>query len=175
MTPTDQRDALIEFIKRIDKAPTHGHAENALTEAMNFIAAIESTPKPVAMPNDAEVICPECCHQFRAIPVEVQRLMLSAGFEPPFTASPKPLAEQRWISIKAKLPPDNIGVLVTDGTVVTAASYSHRYDLWSGHEWDGYEWEFYFDITAITHWMTLPPPPSSTQEETPNTKSEGGG
>jgi hypothetical protein len=34
------------------------------------------------------VICPECSHQFRAIPCDVQRLMLDAGFEPPFTAPP---------------------------------------------------------------------------------------
>ena len=40
-------------------------------------------------PNNAKVICPECAHQFRAIPVDVQRLMLDAGFEPPFTAAPQ--------------------------------------------------------------------------------------
>ncbi len=31
------------------------------------------------------VICPECVHQFRAIPVQVQQLMTSVGLEPPFT------------------------------------------------------------------------------------------
>jgi len=30
------------------------------------------------------VICPKCVHQFRAIPENVQRLMIDAGFEPPF-------------------------------------------------------------------------------------------
>lgn len=39
-------------------------------------------------PDDTKVICPGCCHQFRAIPVQVQQLMLAAGFEPPFTAAP---------------------------------------------------------------------------------------
>jgi len=39
--------------------------------------------------DDAKVICPACCHQFRAIPVQVQSLMLAAGFEPPFTAAPQ--------------------------------------------------------------------------------------
>ena len=34
--------------------------------------------------DNTKVICPACCHQFRAIPVQVQRLMLDAGFEPPF-------------------------------------------------------------------------------------------
>ena len=43
--------------------------------------------QPVA-PDDAEVICPGCAHQFRAIPVQVQRDMLAAGFEPPFLAPP---------------------------------------------------------------------------------------
>lgn len=39
-------------------------------------------------PDDGKVICPACCHQFRAIPVQVQRDMIAAGFEPPFTAPP---------------------------------------------------------------------------------------
>lgn len=41
-----------------------------------------------AKPNDDEVICPACTHAFRAIPVQVQKLMLDAGFEPPFVAAP---------------------------------------------------------------------------------------
>lgn len=41
-------------------------------------------------PNNDEVICPACCTQFRAIPVNVQRLLLDAGFEPPFKSAPKP-------------------------------------------------------------------------------------
>ena len=48
-------------------------------------------------PNDDHVICPACVNQFRAIPVNVQRLMLDAGFEPPFTTPPAaqpPLPEQ---------------------------------------------------------------------------------
>ena len=43
---------------------------------------------PVTANND-EVICPSCCHQFRAIPVGVQQLMLDAGFEPPFKHPPQ--------------------------------------------------------------------------------------
>jgi hypothetical protein len=39
--------------------------------------------------DDTKVICPACVHQFRAIPVQVQSLMLAAGFEPPFTAAPQ--------------------------------------------------------------------------------------
>lgn len=44
---------------------------------------------PTKEPNNDEVICPACVHQFRAIPVNVQKLMLDAGFEPPFTEAPK--------------------------------------------------------------------------------------
>ena len=47
-------------------------------------------PEPVE-PNNDEVICPNCVHQFRAIPQNVQRLMLDAGFEPPFKAQPEPV------------------------------------------------------------------------------------
>lgn len=43
---------------------------------------------PGDYPDDTKVICPGCCRQFRAIPVQVQQLMLAAGFEPPFTAAP---------------------------------------------------------------------------------------
>lgn len=42
---------------------------------------------PVA-PNNDEVICPACAHQFRAIPVNVQQLLLSLGAEPPFVHPP---------------------------------------------------------------------------------------
>ena len=55
----------------------------------------EPQGEPVASATSC-VICPKCCHQFRAIPQDVQRLMLDAGFEPPFTHPPqqrKPLAE----------------------------------------------------------------------------------
>lgn len=45
-----------------------------------------------AAPNPDEVICPHCCHQFRAIPVQVQQLLLGAGIEPPFTEPPKAAA-----------------------------------------------------------------------------------
>lgn len=55
-------------------------------------------------PNDAEVICPKCVHQFRAIPVQVQRLMLMAGFEPPFTEPPAdgPARTQEQLSDRAR-------------------------------------------------------------------------
>ena len=51
----------------------------------------EQQAEPVA--DGDKVICPACCHQFRAIPETVQTLMLHAGFEPPFTTAPKQQAE----------------------------------------------------------------------------------
>ena len=45
-------------------------------------------------PSNNDVICPRCCAQFRAIPVNVQQLMLDAGFEPPFTHPPTAPAQQ---------------------------------------------------------------------------------
>lgn len=40
------------------------------------------------VPNNDEVICPRCFHGFRAIPVNVQTLLLAAGYEPPFLLVP---------------------------------------------------------------------------------------
>lgn len=38
-------------------------------------------------PNNEHIICPKCAQQFRAIPVQVQQLLLKAGLKPPFTDS----------------------------------------------------------------------------------------
>lgn len=54
--------------------------------------------------NDEEVICPACCAQFRAIPVNVQRLMLDAGFEPPFVAAPPAQPAQPLTLVQATAP-----------------------------------------------------------------------
>ena len=59
----------------------HNDTVDAIQEAKAYLAAPEQSE-----PNNDEVICPNCCTQFRAIPVNVQQLMLDAGFEPPFTA-----------------------------------------------------------------------------------------
>lgn len=48
-----------------------------------------AAPLPDGLATNAdEVICPNCAHQFRAIPENVQSLLLASGHEPPFTASP---------------------------------------------------------------------------------------
>ena len=54
--------------------------------------------EPVADGN--KVICPACCHQFRAIPTAVQTLMLNAGFEPPFVTTPA--AQRPWQGMTPK-------------------------------------------------------------------------
>ncbi len=66
--------------------------EQSMKFALETIAAGECTD-PAAMArvalepevaDNTKVICPNCVHQFRAIPVQVQQLMLSVGLEPPF-------------------------------------------------------------------------------------------
>jgi hypothetical protein len=81
----------------------------------DWLAAWEARGRASAQPDsmhstrsdDTKVICPECCHQFRAIPVQVQRLMLDAGFEPPFAAKPAPVTAEGWIPISDQQPPFN--------------------------------------------------------------------
>jgi NTP pyrophosphatase (non-canonical NTP hydrolase) len=41
------------------------------------------------MPDNDEVICPKCAEQFRAIPVNIQKTLVAAGFAPPFLDIPK--------------------------------------------------------------------------------------
>jgi hypothetical protein len=66
----------------------HQEQTRPIQRTIDAIAALDAALAAPASPNNAEVICPKCCHQFRAIPVDVQRLMLDAGFEPPFTEAP---------------------------------------------------------------------------------------
>jgi hypothetical protein len=56
-------------------------------------AALEAKDEPEI--NLDHVICPNCVHQFRAIPKNVQRLMLDASFEPPFTTPP----QRTWVGL----------------------------------------------------------------------------
>lgn len=53
----------------------------------HFAAAPAAPAVPDGVPDTSLVICPNCCTQFRAIPQDVQRLMIDAGFEPPFVAA----------------------------------------------------------------------------------------
>lgn len=65
------------------------------------IAALRETlaqPEQEPVADGNKVICPACCHQFRAIPTAVQTLMLNAGFEPPFVTPPEAQPEQEPVA-----------------------------------------------------------------------------
>ena len=85
-------------------------ADNAMRELVAEIASFEQPQPKQSEPNNDEVICPNCCTQFRAIPVNVQQLMLAAGFEPPFTAPP--LREPEQSEPDWKKPPEYVPPLV---------------------------------------------------------------
>jgi hypothetical protein len=60
----------------------HGETNNTVTQCEAALAMLEAMQpvSPVEANND-HVICPQCCHQFRAIPVNVQeerRVLLEA-------------------------------------------------------------------------------------------------
>ena len=75
----DMLAADAQEIDELKKKVTH---EKALGD-IHFAECIRLGEQQVAVahePNNDEVICPQCCAQFRAIPVNVQGLMLAAGF-----------------------------------------------------------------------------------------------
>jgi hypothetical protein len=86
MTPQEREvmqmalDAMLNFPDDI--------SDDMLESIKALRAALATEQEPVEADND-KVICPSCCHQFRAIPVNVQQLMIDVGFEPPFTAPPQ--------------------------------------------------------------------------------------
>lgn len=57
------------------------------------LAECRAASKPAQEPDPDKVICPNCCHQFRAIPVSVQQILLNLGCEPPFMGTPEPAQE----------------------------------------------------------------------------------
>lgn len=68
-----------------------------------------------------------------------------------------------WIKITEQKPPFGIGIMITNGNIVTCAEAEDcKYDViyFHGHEFGGYEWEWDFDWKSITHWAELPKPPS---------------
>jgi hypothetical protein len=72
------------------------------------------------------------------------------------------MSDSPWVSVNDRLPEKDVGVLVTDGNVVTAARMCrNRFGVieLDGHCFGGYEWEFYFGDEDVTHWMSLPLPP----------------
>ena len=68
-----------------------------------------------------------------------------------------------WTPFSKQLPPEGLGVLITDGVQITCAEleiWSDGLHWWRGHGFDGYEWEFnFFDQNGgrgLTHWAHLP-------------------
>jgi hypothetical protein len=92
-----QRQAL-EMAQEVMRS-WQGQAPVGFNEAFQAVNQALEQPEPVQEPvaDSDKVICPACCHQFRAIPGNVQRLMLDAGFEPPFTTPPAQPAA--WVDL----------------------------------------------------------------------------
>ena len=66
----------------------HFWAWNGWNAALAASPPQEAQPdEPKVEPDNTCVICPQCCNQFRAIPVQVQHLLLDAGYAPPFMIS----------------------------------------------------------------------------------------
>ena len=69
----------------------------------------------------------------------------------------------KWILISEQLPPLGLGILITNGVMVTAAERRTIFPegkwYFDGCEFGGYEWDFNFSDNEITHWAVLPEPP----------------
>lgn len=91
-TPREAVAALIEWQVSVALDPRVSSAAEALIERGRSESPAASAE--AVAPDSAKVICPQCCNQFRAIPCDVQRLMLDAGFEPPFTHPATAAGEQ---------------------------------------------------------------------------------
>lgn len=77
-----------------------------------------------------------------------------------------------WIACSERMPEVGVGVLVSNGTIVTAAEWcplklppgdarGDSIPWWDGHEHSAHDWDWHFDMNSITHWMPLPAPPTS--------------
>lgn len=155
-------------------------------------ATQQPAQEPVSKtPNNDHVICPACVHEFRAIPMNVQQLMIDAGFKPPFTEPVK--QESKWMPIETA--PKGKKIIVSyknacgkDRTVFAKyiekfteestcdteceTDYSEDDDTFYLKEgwvelidnWDEFS-SVYFDSANIpTHWMPLPLPPVEVKE-----------
>lgn len=64
-----------------------------------------------------------------------------------------------WISVKDRLPDDNISVLVHVDGCAYVASYHVKYLQWFMDGVSGYEYDTALDNAIVTHWMPLPESP----------------
>lgn len=71
-----------------------------------------------------------------------------------------------WKKITDEKPPFKVGILISDGKIVTCAEAEDwGNEIWyHGHEFGGYEWEWNFNYETITHWAVLPTAPSDGEK-----------
>ena len=75
------------------------------------------------------------------------------------SASPPTAQAEGWISVAERLPAAYVTVLLTiDGKHITTGEYMHNLSCFS---WDQHDDET--DDSQATHWMPLPPPPTSAE------------
>lgn len=99
------------ILRRIIEAEVAIALDPRVSDAAPPAAPAPAAPVPDGMaPNADEVICPNCAHQFRAIPENVQSLLLASGHEPPFAASPAAPV------VREPLPTKQIEVVIYDHT-----------------------------------------------------------
>lgn len=102
---TDHRAVMRQALSALELDAYGEPARHERSKAIEALRAALNAPdgdvEPVAgEASNSEVICPACCHQFRAIPPNVQQLMLDAGFEPPFTHPPTPPQDANTITVR---------------------------------------------------------------------------
>ena len=77
----------------------------------------------------------------------------------PLYAAPPTAQAGGWISAAERLPAAYVTVLLTiDGKHITTGEYMHNLSCFS---WDQHDDET--DDSLVTHWMHLPPPPTSAE------------
>jgi hypothetical protein len=93
----------------------HGHYETmfyVVHQAIKKVAPPAAQPEQEPVADGNKVICPACCHQFRAIPTAVQTLMLNVGFEPPFVTPPA--AQRPWVGLTDEEMSDTVADMEVD-------------------------------------------------------------
>ena len=78
-------------------------------------------------------------------------------------------AHPKWISVKDRLPEDNLNVLVyaigdNENSVIAMTGYTHKMYGYNIEGWRS-PWQYFFYEYKITHWMPLPEPPKEDCNE----------
>lgn len=82
------REVMHQALDALEYATLHARVPEIIGPAITALRKALEQPEQEPVADGNKVICPACCHQFRAIPTAVQTLMLNAGFEPPFVTTP---------------------------------------------------------------------------------------